>query len=368
MENELPRASRVGADGAAPTTVPEPSISWWRDGSASRLKITSGRAFTWTDRETSRLDMRTIVPKVCALSIAALIACAAVPGAQTASGSASPTTRRFVANGYVCIRNGRWLVVDAAAVPACNASQGLPLGRVSAVKLRTVPTVRQGAWQVTNAPMSVFGRVTDRSTVVTSIIRTLPKGERTAESMSTVEVARFDQTGATTTGNGAQRPTRNVVFTLLPAFAAAAHGATVRTARYFDGLGGPAGGFVYGAQVRDAGITAEQRTAVLAESRRLGIPVLVLETAARTLLPGCTVPPPPAHDDGLVDSNQLDRTPSPHASWAARSSLWPPTPTSCDELTQVLVIRHPIVAPTDATDPGIDTVIDAMVRLSDAPS
>lgn len=284
-----------------------------------------------------------------------------MPGAQAGS-SSDPSTRRFVANGYVCIRNGRWLVVDAAAVPACNASQGLPLGRVSAVKFRTVPTVRQGAWQVTNAPMSVFGRVTDRSTVVTSIIRTLPKGERNAESMATVEVDRFDQSGATWTDNKSPHPTRDAVFTVLPAFAAAATGATVRTARYFDGLGGTAGGFVYGAQVRDAGISVEQRTAVLAESRRLGVPVLVLEAAARTLLPGCTVSPAP--DDGLVDSSVVEHSPSPHLSWAARSRRWWAIPTSCDEPTQVLVVRQPIVGPLDTRDPGVDTVIDAMVRIT----
>ncbi len=258
--------------------------------------------------------------------------------------------------------------MDSLNRPDCATARGVPLGTVSA---KQPPTTRKGVWRVTATPVTVLGRFSGRMVEVRATYAAPSKPDRSAESMSTVEVDHFDPAGAATSASIKPLTTRNEVFGLLPWLATAAPGAVVRTARLFTGVNSP-NGFAYGAQVRDANISADERAAVLSESRRLRVPVLIVASAAQVLAAPCPAQQPGAKpaDSGEVAVTQASVSTSRVPSWAQNLNRWPSTPTDCDEPTQVLVVRRSIVGPITHSDlgtdggAGVDVVIDATLRLT----
>ncbi len=259
-------------------------------------------------------------------------------------------------------------MVDTDTKPTCASAKGVSLGTITAKPPRTV---QQAPWRVTENPVTILGRVVGRRIQLVTIRNAPSLAQRVAESLSTIEVARFDPASTAMVSTTAAKPSREAVFALLPSIASAAPGAVVRTARLFNGYDIPRG-FVYGAQVRDANISAEQRTAVLAESKRLGIPVSIVSTPARPIAAACPELPdgnPPDH--GEVTATEAV-APGSTPAWTGTLNGWPAAPTGCDEPTQVFIVRRTIVGPisnkdgTDRPDVGVDLVIDASLRLSSA--
>jgi hypothetical protein len=141
-------------------------------------------------------------------------------------------------------------------------------------------------------------------------------------------------------------------------FAEAAPGSTVRTARAHT-----AGGVIFGAQVRQTNMASATQEAVLRAARRLGIAVRLQTVAALTLVACEALPNPTTQPGAATGSVQLTAS---SASWPAEPIASPPT--TCDELSQVQVIRAPIVSTrTLLLPPDTDTVVDASVWVFENP-
>lgn len=314
------------------------------------------------DRETSKLGMASTVLTAQRLLIAAAflaIVAGMTPGRASASGS---TRWTFFANGYVCIQKGQWLIVDVEAPPNCGAARGIPLGAVSG---NLPPLVSQGAWRVSRAPLFVSGTVSAHRAGVRTVRPTTRRRDRFAESLATVEVASFEPTGATT--NTTASRSRATVFASLPDFASIAPAATVRTARLAT-----KDGHRFGAHIRDASITIEQRKALDAKSIETGIPILLNLAPPLSFGNECLGP----NGSGQPEGTGLTAAPTmlgdrfSRAKWLSQIVGRPAgrvdEPLRCDEPTQVRIVRAAIVGPIVANgqlDQRIDTVVDATLWL-----
>jgi hypothetical protein len=285
-------------------------------------------------------------------------------GGPVARGASAPKSTRwnFFANGYVCIQKNQWLIVDVDAQPNCAAARGIPLGVVSG---SVPPVVQQGRWRVSRSPLFLSGTLSVDLASVRNTRTTAPRRDRYAESLATVEVASFEQTGATS-GTAAAR-SRNTVFAALPDFASIAPGATVRTGRLAT-----ADGHRFGAHIRDASITNEQRTALELKSIELGVPIVVNPAPSRPLGTDCAGPGALGQPDGVgsTTASAMLNDRASRARWLNQVGTSPISrvdePVGCDESTQVRIVRAAIVGPLVANgqlDQQVDTVVDATLWL-----
>jgi hypothetical protein len=252
---------------------------------------------------------------------------------------------RFVAFGYLCVRQHMGLLVDTNAPPQCHSAVGIGFGRMA--KSLRFASVRQGDWKVSRTPLKLNGEfVEGKPPKVTSAVPTMSRRDRLAESLGTIELSRF-------TVAPKRRVSREVVFASLPAFAEAAPDATVRTARVFDGRT-----YTYGAQVRDPGLAQPEVESVVATAKRIGIPVFVNTSSALGIDLSCK--------DLNINNQQLVGdvvTTAFEPVWTQNGTRWSASITACDEPTQVYVTQAPIVASLVRPLDIFDTVIDASIRI-----
>jgi hypothetical protein len=281
------------------------------------------------------------------LGVAAIVMIGLASGAPS---QAADRRLAFFGSGYVCIRSDRTLLVDSPVTPDCQSSIGVSLPPINRKRLPNTPQRQPTGWSVTPQPMTVNGFITNGNVSLSGIAAALPRSQRTARSLATIEVGQFDVIP--------NRPITNpnTIFDRLPLLATAAPNATVRLARSVIG-----NTYQYGAQIRDPLLTAAQRASLelVAAEQRIA---LVINTTPAAILPASCVGLPNSTDQltgfGVDVSSRSTR-------WAKQPQQWIPAATTCDELSQVQVVQAPIVGSLgNLLRSDTDTVVDATVRIN----
>jgi hypothetical protein len=259
-------------------------------------------------------------------------------------------SQTFLAWGYGCIVNGMASLHDEAEPPTC-AESGLQLGPVT---FGTTPTEtlevqdsngRQldAAASRTTQPIDLLIRKEGALYTEFAVRPTGSRTQRHAINMSTVELDSWTW-----------RPTRislsrDKVFGLLPTLAKLAPNATIRTARTIDDRG-----FVYGAQIRDTRLTKKQRSALISQAKRRGIPIRVITQPAEVLTGTCP---------GIPLARQLN--PIERLDLSTEAVVDPnafATSLTCDEASQVQVLQQSVVGRAPIRE-ATDLVVDASLRI-----